>query len=269
MQGKKVLVTGAGTGIGRGLASAFAEAGADLVVHYSHSSEGAEQVVREARNKGVRAEMIQADFEDVKAVQSLGRHAISFLGGLDVLVNNAGITMNKPFGEVTPEQFDTLFSVNIKGMFFLTQAVSPTLIEQRHGVIINMSSVHAFQGLREHSVYASTKGAINSFTRQLAIELAPHGIRVNAVAAGAIEVENHQKFIPGYRRGSSAKRNPTGFKGDPSDIAGLAMLLASDYGRYIIGQTIVVDGGFIGYMPVGEDFTSPFNWTFGAGYVQR
>nr|HMN27281.1 SDR family NAD(P)-dependent oxidoreductase [Caldilineaceae bacterium] len=122
MQGKRVLVTGAGTGIGRGVALAFAGAGAEVVLHYSHSGDGAHSAVESIRTAGGRATAIQADFNDLAQVQGLCTQALEFLGGVDVLVNNAGITMNKPFLEVTPEQFDTLYQVNVRGMFFATQA---------------------------------------------------------------------------------------------------------------------------------------------------
>jgi glucose 1-dehydrogenase/3-oxoacyl-[acyl-carrier protein] reductase len=266
---KRVLVTGAGTGIGRGVALLFARAGADVALHYSHSREGAETAAEEARGCEVRAEAMQADFSKLNDVTALAERALAFLDGVDVLVNNAGITMNMPFQDVTQEQYETLFAVNVRAMFFLTQALVPAMREAGGGCVINISSVHAFAGLREHSVYAATKGAINSLTRQLAIELAPFRIRVNAIAAGPIEVENHAKCIPGYSAEGSARRIPAGFKGEPKDIGELAIFLASEGARYLIGQTIVVDGGFIGYMPVGKDFTSPFNWTFGEGYVTR
>ena len=130
MEGKRVLVTGSGTGIGRGVALEFAREGAAVVLHYAHSEAGAASAVDEIRSAGGTAEVFQADLADIEQVQGLASQAIEFLGGLDVLVNNAGITMNKPFLEVTPEQFDTLYNVNIRGMYFLTQAAVPTMIEQ-------------------------------------------------------------------------------------------------------------------------------------------
>jgi len=269
VQGKRVLVTGAGTGIGRGIALAFAEAGAHVVFHYSHSAKGAVEAEAKAKEMGIRTKIMQADFTDIESVRSLGRQAIDFLGGIDVLVNNSGITLNMPFLDVTSEQYETLFAVNIRALFFLTQTVVPTMIKQGNGCIINISSVHAFAGMREHSVYAATKGAISSFTRQLSIELAPRGIQVNAIAAGSIEVENHPKVIPEYIPGARSKRIPIGFKGEPCDIASLAIFLASESSRYIIGQTIVVDGGLIGYLPMTDDFTTPLSSTFGKGYVNR
>lgn len=267
MQDKRVLVTGSGTGIGRGVALEFAREGAHVVFHYAHSAQGALQGVDEARALGVRAAAFQADFRDVEQARSLARQAIEFLGGLDILVNNAGITMNKPFEQVTVEQFDTLYHVNIRAMFFVTQTCLPALLESRQGVVINMSSLHAYEGMLEHSVYAGTKGAIVSFTRQLAIELAPKGVRVNAIAPGAIVVENHYKVMRDFDPAKFADSIPAGFMGEPRDIARVAIFLASPDARYIVGQTLVVDGGTMSWMPFSDGFRQPLDACFGLGYV--
>lgn len=270
LKGKRVLVTGAGTGIGRGIALRFGEAGAAVAVHYSHSAAGADAAAREICGAGGKAAAFRADFGQVAALQALAREVISFLGGLDVLVNNAGITMNLPFGKVLPEQFDTLYAVNVRAPFFLTQAVLPEL-EQRRGVVVNLSSVHAFEGYTEHSVYAGTRGAMVSFTRQLAIELAPRGVRVNAVAPGAVPVENHFKAMPGVDPQEAirecGKGIPCGFAGTPRDIAGAVLFLASEVSRYIVGQTLVVDGGTTSWLPFGEQYKQPMSAQFGRGYV--
>ena len=183
MQGKRVLITGAGTGIGRGIALELARRGCRVAVHYSHSAAGAEATVAEIAAQGGEARSFAADFRHVDQVQGLAAPVLDYLGGLDVLVNNAGITANVPFDRVTPEQFDTLYGVNIRAMFFLTQALVPAL-EKSRGCVVNITSIHAYEGMREHTVYAGTKGAIVSFTRTLAVELAPRGIRVNGCAPG-------------------------------------------------------------------------------------
>jgi NAD(P)-dependent dehydrogenase (short-subunit alcohol dehydrogenase family) len=270
MQNKRVLVTGAGTGIGQGIALEFARQGAVVAVHYSHSSAGAESVVKQIRETGGRAQAFQADFGAVAPLQAMAREAAAYLGGLDVLVNNAGITMNRPFEQTTVEQFDTLYAVNVRAPYFLAQALLPEL-EQSRGVIINLSSIHAFEGYVEHSVYAGTRGAIVAFTRQLAIELAPRGVRVNAIAPGAVPVPNHFKSTPGVDIEQSIRESgnsiPCGFAGTPQDIAGVAVFLASDAGRYIVGQTLIVDGGTTSWMPFGEQFKQPMSAQFGQGYV--
>jgi NAD(P)-dependent dehydrogenase (short-subunit alcohol dehydrogenase family) len=270
MQDKRVLVTGAGTGIGRGIALAFARAGAAVAVHYSRSSKGAEGTVAEIVAGGGKAAAFKADFSQIEPLQQMARDAVSFLGGLDVLVNNAGITMNMPFEKVSAEQFDILYHVNVRAPFFLTQALLPEL-EKSGGVIINTSSIHAYEGYTEHSVYAGTRGAIVSYTRQLAIELAPRGVRVVGLAPGAVPVENHFKAVPEIDPkqmiAECGKGIPCGFAGTPEDIANVALFLASPAARYIVGQTLVVDGGTTSWMPFGEGFKQPMTAQFGQGYV--
>jgi NAD(P)-dependent dehydrogenase (short-subunit alcohol dehydrogenase family) len=268
LKGRRVLVTGAGTGIGKGIALEFCREGADVVIHYSGSREGALATVDQARSEGAtKVSAIQADFREKDAASRLGREAIDFLGGVDVLVNNASITMNRNFEDVTPEQFDTLFNVNIRSMFFLAQTVSANMRKRGYGVILNVSSIHAFEGYQEHTVYASTKGAIVAFTRVLAIELAPQGIRVNGIAPGAVEVENHHKIFGSYDREAFGRMIPSGFPGEPADIAKVATFLASDDARYIVGQTLIIDGGTTSWMPFGDGFRKPMDVQFGHGYV--
>ncbi len=269
MDGRRVLVTGAGTGIGRGVALDFAQEGAAVVLHYCHSSQGCESAVEEIRSFGGRAESIGADFRDVQSVRELAGRAIDFLGGIDVLINNSGITANRPFEETTPEHFDTLFDVNFKAMFFLTQAVLPQMMKQQRGSVINLTSVHAYAGLVEHSVYAATKGAIVAFTREVSLELIQKGVRVNAIAPGWVRVENHDKALGGgFDWEEAASRLPTGFIGTPSDIGQLAIFLASEDSRYIVGQTMVIDGGQLAIMPNTGDFRIPRAVQFGQGYVE-
>src|SRR5262249_12232163 len=132
MKNKRVLVTGSGTGIGRGVALEFARCGAAVAFHYAHSDSGAKKAVEESRSAGGRAEAFKADLRSVEETKSLAVRAAEFLGGLDILVNNAGITMNLPFEQVTPEQFDTLYHVNIRAQFFLTQALVPVMLKNAH-----------------------------------------------------------------------------------------------------------------------------------------
>jgi NAD(P)-dependent dehydrogenase (short-subunit alcohol dehydrogenase family) len=270
MNGKRVLVTGAGTGIGRGIALGFARQGAAVAVHYSHSAAGAEAVVKEIVKDGGKAAAFHADFGETAPLRSMAGAAVAFLGGLDVLVNNAGITLNRPFEKVTVAQFDLLYHVNVRAPFFLTQTLLPEL-EKSRGVVINLSSIHAYEGYTEHAVYAGTRGAINAFTRQLAIELAPRGVRVNAIAPGAVPVPNHFRSTPGVDVVQAirdcGKGIPCGFAGTPDDIANVALFLASDAARFIVAQTLVVDGGTTSWMPFGEDFKKPMTAQFGQGYV--
>jgi NAD(P)-dependent dehydrogenase (short-subunit alcohol dehydrogenase family) len=267
MQGRRVLVTGSDTGIGRGVAIEFAREGAAVVLHYPQAGDSAQQVVDEIRQSGGKAAAFHADFNDIGQVRALAGQALDFLGGLDVLVNNAGITMNLPFEQVTVEQFDTLYNVNIRAMFFLTQAVVPTMRAAGHGVVINLASIHAFLGMTEHTVYAGTKGAIAAFTRVLALELGPKGIRVNAIAPGWILVENHLKTLKNFDEATSAATIPAGIIGKPHDVGRLAIFLASDDGRYFTGQTLLFDGGQSAIMPLTGDFREPRQERYGRGYV--
>lgn len=270
MKNKRVLVSGSGTGIGREMALEFAREGAAVAFHYAHSDKGATTAVAEVTKAGGKARAFKANMESVEETRSLAKQAVEFLGGLDVLVNNAGITANIPFDKVTPEQFDTIYGVNIRGQFFLTQAALPALVASR-GTVINLTSIHAFEAYTEHSVYAGTKGAIVSYTRELAIELAPRGVRVNAIAPGAVPVDNHFKSTPGVDQKAAIEaggRNiPCGFMGAPLDIARVAVFLASDGARYIVGQTLIVDGGTTSWMPFGEGYNKPMTVRFGQGYV--
>lgn len=265
--GKRILVTGSGTGIGRGIALEFAREGADVVVHYSHSEQGAVATVEAIKAMGVRTTAIAADFADLDQVASLAKQATEFLGGLDVLINNAGITMNRPFADVTPEQFDRLYEVNVRAPFFLTQALLSPLQEADAGAVVNITSIHAYQALPEHAVYAGTKGAIVAQTRELAIELAPQGVRVNAIAPGAVPVENTFKAVPGLDVEAFGKLIPSGFVGTPADVAKVAVFLASEESRFIVGQTLIVDGGTSAWMPFHDGFRQASTNTFGRGYV--
>ena len=268
---KRVLVTGSGTGIGREIALEFARQGADVALHYSLNDAGARTAIQEIRALGRRAEAFQADFNDVAQAQSLGQQAISFLGGLDCLVNNAGITFNRPFLAVTPEQFDAVYNVNIRAPFFLTQVVAEDMLKHGGGAICNITSIHGVSGAPEHSVYAGTKGAIIAHTRSLAVELAHKGIRVNAIAPGWVTVENYYKMIPGFSEEEARKvayeKIPAARSGEKAEIAKLAVFLCSDAAGYIIGQTIIADGGTTALMSLISDFRNPSAARFGSGYV--
>lgn len=270
MKGKRVLVTGSGTGVGQGIALAFARRGAAVAVHYSRSATGAEETVRQIVAAGGKAAAFKADFRETAPIQALAREAIGFLGGLDVLVNSAGITMNRPFEKTTVEQFDTLYAVNVRAPYFMSQAVVPEL-EKSKGTIINIASIHAFRAYIEHTVYAGTRGAIVTFTRNLAIELAPRGIRVVGIAPGAVPVSSHFTSAPGVDMEKAIREGgkgiPGGFAGTPRDIGEIAVFLASPASRYIIGQTIIADGGTTALMHFGEDFKQPMTHQFGRGYV--
>ncbi len=271
LAGKRALVTGAGTGIGREIALEFARQGADVVLHCAHSGAGAESAAEEIRALGRRAAVFTANFDRLDEVLTLADQAIGFLGHVNCLVNNAGITMNKPFLRVTPEQFDLLYHVNVRAQFFLTQRMTEDMLEHHGGVVCNLTSIHGLQGAPEHSVYAGTKGAIIASTRTLAVELAHKGIRLNAIAPGWVTVENYYKAIPDFNEADAreAAKNavPVARAGRPLDIAKLAAFLCSDDAEFIIGQTIVADGGTTALMSLISDFRHESKSRFGTGYV--
>jgi 3-oxoacyl-[acyl-carrier protein] reductase len=165
------------------------------------------------------------------------------------------------------EQFDTLYNVNIRGMFFLTQAAVAPMIAQGRGWVINVASVHAYFGMTEHTVYAGTKAAITAFSRVLALEMIPKGVRVNCIAPGGVRVENHLKHLTEEDVQAANRATPAGFVAEPRDIGRLAVFLASDDSRYIVGQTIICDGGQSAIMPLTGDFREPRTIQWGVGYV--
>ena len=271
LAGKKALVTGAGTGIGREVAREFARQGADVALHYSHSAAGAESAAEEIRSLGRQAMAFQADFDRLDDTVQLADRAIDFLGRVDCLVNNAGITFNKPFLRVTLEQFDRMYHVNVRAQFFLTQRVAENMMGHGGGAICNLTSIHGLQGAPEHSVYAGTKGAIIAYTRALAVELAHHGIRVNAIAPGWVTVESYYKAMPGFNEADAdrlaSNAIPVARPGAPIDIARLAAFLCSDEAGYIVGQTVVADGGTTSLMSLISDFRNESTARFGTGYL--
>ena len=271
LAGKRALVTGSGTGIGREVALEFARQGADVVLHYSHSASGAASAASEIKSMGRQVTAFKADFDSVDEVVRLAEQAIAFLGGIDCLVNNAGITFNKPFLDVTREQFNTMYHVNIRAQFFLTQQVVQDMLGHGGGAVCNITSIHGLQGAPEHSVYAGTKGAIIAYTRALAVELAHKGIRINAIAPGWVTVENYYKVLPGFNendaREAAKTMVPVGRSGTPLDVARLAVFLCSEDAGYLVGQTIVADGGTTSLMSLISDFRNPSSARFGLGYL--
>lgn len=267
MTGKRVLVTGAGTGIGHGIALEFGRAGADVVLHYSASAE-AEAGAQTIRNWGRRATTVHGDFRNIDGVRHTAKAAEEFLGGVDILINNAGITANAPFEEVTPEHFDTLIHVNLRAQFFLTQFLLPQLQRNGKGIVVNLTSIHAYTGLTEHAVYAATKAAIVSYTRVAALELIQKGVRMNAIAPGWILVENHAVTLgQDFDFDTAGRGIPSGFIGSPDDVAKLALFLASNASRYIVGQTIICDGGQTLVMPLTGDFRGRRTEKWGSRYL--
>lgn len=241
LSGKKALVTGAGVGIGQGIAQALARQGAAVALHYSASRSGAEEAASAINAAGGRATTIAGDLRLTDDCARVVDEAAAFLGGLDILVNNAGVTRSQSIEETTEALFDEMFDLNIKGYFFCAQRALRYLPEHT-GVILNITSVHGAGGYPNHAGYAATKGAVVMFTKSLAIELAPRGIRVNAIGPGVVEVPRYA-LMPNYTRDVGNRSVPLGRVGTPEDIGNAAAFLVSDVASWVTGDVMFVDGG--------------------------
>ena len=241
LAGRLALVTGAGSGIGRGIARELARQGAAVAVHYATSAEGAAEVCREIVSSGGRAHAVRGDLAGIPDCRRVVDEAAAALGGLDVLVNNSGITRTRDPERLSDAEYDELFDVNVRAAYFCAQQAISHL-ERRGGAIVSVSSIHGGAGSPGHAAYAATKGALNAFTRALAIDLAPKRIRVNAVAPGLIEVARYFE-MPGYSRERTGRLVPWGRMGEPADVARVVAFLVSDAAEYVTGQLLYVDGG--------------------------
>jgi glucose 1-dehydrogenase len=254
--GQKALVTGANSGIGRAVAIALGEAGADVMVNYVSGEEAADEVVAAIRRNGVNAAAYKADVSSEEQVAGMFRAAIEQFGTLDILVNNAGLQRDSPFPTMTLQQWHTVISVNLTGQFlcareavreFLRRGVVPE-VSCSAGKIICMSSVHQEIPWAGHANYASSKGGIKQLMESLAQEMAPHRIRVNGIAPGAIRTPiNTEAWSTPEAYKSLMTLVPYGRIGEPEDIARAAVWLASDLSDYVVGTTLFVDGGMTLY----------------------
>jgi len=247
LRGRIALVTGAQQGIGRGIALAFAREGADVAVNYLDDRAAAEKVMQEVRAAGGRAVLVQADVARPPDAQRMVAQVQSELGGLDVLVNNAGVYPRVPFLEMRETDWDHVVDVNLKGGFFCAQAAARAMVAAgRRGSIINMAS-QAVRGAVRGVHYSASKGGVVAMTRATALELAPHGIRVNAIAPGLTDTAQPRYGNNEEELAAMASAVPLGRMAQPDDIAAVAVFLASDDARHITGQTVHVNGG--SYMP--------------------
>ena len=242
MAGRRVLVTGAGTGIGRALALGLARAGANVAIHFHESEAGAASALAELRTEGLDAALVSGDLASPDETRRMVGAAADALGGLDVLVNNAGLTLTASFESTPAEMFERLFRTNVEGTYVAIQAALPHLMASTDASVVTTTSGHGVAGFPGYSAYAATKGALVALTRQLAIELGPKRIRVNCVGPGMIEVEATRAH-PGYSREGSATKVPIGRIGLPEDVVGTVIYLASSASAFVTGQVIFVDGG--------------------------
>jgi gluconate 5-dehydrogenase/2-deoxy-D-gluconate 3-dehydrogenase len=245
LAGRVALVTGAGRGIGRGLALGFAREGADVVL-VSRTTEELETVAAEARAVGVEALVAAADVRDEAAVHVAVSAATEQFGRIDVLVNAAGIPMVAPTTELPLEHWQRAIDINLTGTFLFCQAVGRLMLTQGRGSIINIGSIHSFQGIPMRAAYAASKGGVLQFTRSLAVEWAPLGVRVNMIAPGWIRTPLQDDLVAQGKldRTPIIARTPARRIGEVNDLVGPAIFLASDESSFVVGEMLVVDGGW-------------------------
>ncbi|HNQ27180.1 MAG TPA: 3-oxoacyl-[acyl-carrier-protein] reductase [Aquaticitalea sp.] len=244
LEGKTAIITGASRGIGKGIALIFADHGANVAFTYSSSAESAKALEVELNAKGVKAKGYQSNAANFDEAQQLADAVVAEFGSIDILVNNAGITKDNLLMRMSEEDFDAVIAVNLKSVFNMTKAVQRTMLKQRKGSIINMSSVVGVKGNAGQTNYAASKAGVIGFSKSVALELGSRDIRCNAIAPGFIETEMTAKLdeatVKGWRDAIPLKRG-----GTPTDIANACVFLASDLSAYITGQTLHVDGGML------------------------
>jgi glucose 1-dehydrogenase len=264
LRGKNVLVTGGTSGIGQAIAVRFAEYGANVAINYRHAPEEATETeervhacLARVRQTGVRDVLVRGDVSEEDDVVAMLDDAVDGLGGLDVLVNNAGIQTSRPSHELSAADFDRVLAVNLRGAFLCArEAIRDFLQAGTHGVIINVSSVHQLIPKPNYLAYATSKGGMESLTQTLALEYAGQGIRVNAIAPGATVTPINRAWVDDpVKRAMVESHIPMGRAGTADEMAGVTCFLASEDAAYITGQTIFVDGG----LTLFADFREPWS----------
>ena len=244
LDGKIAMVTGAGgRGLGRGIALAFVREGARVSI-VGRTLSRLEDSARELEKAGGETEVIQADVSRADDAEMTVKRTVDRFGKIDIVVNNAGIIVRKPFLETSVEEWDSIFATNVRGSFLCAQAAAKEMVRQGKGKIIMISSELALTGVPNLSAYSSSKGAILSLTRSMAVELAPYDVTVNAILPGTVETDlNREKFGDPEWRAETLKRFPLKRFGMPEDIATAAVYLASGESNWMTGQYMVIDGG--------------------------
>ena len=245
LEGKNVIITGASRGIGTGIAQVFAKHGAIVAFTYSSSEAPALALEKELSAYGVKAKAYKSNAASFEDSEKLVSQVLEDFGGvIDVLINNAGITKDNLLMRMGEDDFDSVIEINLKSVFNMTKAVQRTMLKQRKGSIINMSSVVGVKGNAGQANYAASKAGMIGFTKSIALELGSRNIRCNAIAPGFIETEMTDKLdakvVQGWRDGIPLKRG-----GQPEDVANACLFLASDLSAYITGQVLNVDGGML------------------------
>ena len=248
MTGRTALVTGAGSGIGSGIAAALARAGCRVAVNYHDTPDGAVQTVAAIRQSGGEAFAVHGDVRSASAVKAMVEEVVERTGALDVLVNNAGVQTWTPFLDVSEEEWDLVIDTNLKGCFLCTQAAARQMKARGRGTIVNIGSGCNKVPFPSLVAYTASKGGIEMLTKVAAVELGSHGIRVNCVAPGAIDIERTRLEDVNYAE-TWGRVTPLGRVGVPKDVAEAVVFLASDAAAFVTGQTIWVDGGLFSQPP--------------------
>lgn len=247
LDGRVALVTGASHGIGEAVALAYAEAGADVALA-ARSADDLERVAGLVRERGRRALVVPLDVRDLAALGPAVGRVLDTFGSLDILANVAGVTKRQPIVDVTLEDWNYVLDINLRGLYFMSQAAARVMIGQRRGKVLNIASMTSYRGFDGISLYGLTKTAVVSLTRTMAVEWADHNIQVNAIAPGWIETPMTSTMAPS-RRQWVIDHVPQRKYGQPDDIAPLAVYLASPAADYVTGQIFPVDGGFLAGNP--------------------
>ncbi|MFT4830425.1 MAG: 3-oxoacyl-[acyl-carrier protein] reductase [Psychroserpens sp.] len=244
LEGKNVIITGASRGIGMGIAKVFADHGANVAFTYSSSEVPALELEKELTAKGVKAKAYKSNAASYEDSEKLVAKILEDFESIDVLINNAGITKDNLLMRMSEADFDSVIEINLKSVFNMTKAVQRTMLKQRKGSIINMSSVVGVKGNAGQTNYAASKAGMIGFTKSVALELGSRNIRCNAIAPGFIETEMTDKLdakvVQGWRDGIPLKRG-----GSPDDVANACLFFASDLSAYVTGQVLNVDGGML------------------------
>jgi 3-oxoacyl-[acyl-carrier protein] reductase len=244
LKGKTAIITGANRGIGKGIALKMAEQGANIAFTYINSEEKALALENELLNIGIQAKCYKSDASQLDESEKLVKNVLENFESIDILVNNAGITKDNLLMRMSEEDFDRVIEVNLKSIFNLTKAVQRTMLKQRSGSIINITSVVGVKGNAGQANYAASKAGAIGFTKSIALELGSRNIRCNAIAPGFIETEMTEKLdeevISNWRNSIPLKRG-----GNPTDVANACIFLASEMSSYISGQTLHVCGGML------------------------
>src|SRR6266702_1549632 len=247
LAGKVAIVTGSGSGIGQAVAERLAQEGASIVIDYRKNLDQSQETQRRVEAAGSKSILVQANVTSIPDCQKLVDEAWNQLGGCDILVNNAGIEIGADFWDVTEADYDAVLNVNLKGVFFLSQAfVRKLMAAKKPGRIINNSSVHEDMVFPHFASYCAAKGGLRMLMRNLAVELGPHNITVNNVAPGAIITPINKSLLDNKEQlNALLNKIPLGRMGQPEEVASLVAFLASDEAAYATGSTYVLDGGLM------------------------